>query len=144
MQQQQQQPGQGSWQGQNQSYYAPPDGPPQAQGYTIQAPPQQTSGRPTALETQRSASDFTPITLTDTTGQPSHENVPAPTSTGPATGTGASNVDPSRIGLLPKRPVSLLAPKAVSTEAQPPQPAAQDSDDLDYVENPFEDEERHR
>jgi len=42
-------------------------------------------------------------------------------------------IDPSKLGLLPKRPVSLIG-------ASPPPkiPATNEGDDLEYVENPFE------
>lgn len=46
---------------------------------------------------------------------------------------------PAKIGMLPKRPVSLLGstPAQSSTTRR-----ANDDDELDYVENPFDDE-RH-
>ncbi|KAI0302705.1 hypothetical protein BC826DRAFT_985809 [Russula brevipes] len=52
----------------------------------------------------------------------------------PVTNSGrpASNIDPGKIGLLPKRPVSL-----VNTEAQPSH-AQDEEEELEYVENPFE------
>jgi len=54
----------------------------------------------------------------------------------PNTGTSPpSNVDPSKIGLLPKRPVSL---------GSSPQPSKNfNEDEVEYVENPFE-ESAHR
>ncbi|KAJ8078503.1 hypothetical protein PM082_012785 [Marasmius tenuissimus] len=59
---------------------------------------------------------------------------PAP----PATGSG-TGLEKGKLGLLPKRPVSLLAqsPPQSTTNTKP---SKQDSDDeLEYVENPFED-----
>jgi len=52
----------------------------------------------------------------------------------PVTNSGrpASNIDPGKIGLLPKRPVSL-----VNTESQPSH-AQDEEEELEYVENPFE------
>ncbi|KAI5119810.1 hypothetical protein M0805_006943 [Coniferiporia weirii] len=64
---------------------------------------------------------------------PTAERIPPrPTSTGPPP---AGNVDPTKIGMLPKRPVSLIGfnPQASPTHAE------DDDDELDYVENPFED-----
>lgn len=40
----------------------------------------------------------------------------------------------AKIGLLPKRPVSLL-----NTNSPPATRPSDDDDDLEYVENPFED-----
>jgi len=53
----------------------------------------------------------------------------------PATNSGhpASNIDPGKIGLLPKRPVSL-----VNTEPEPSHAHDEDEEELEYVENPFE------
>ncbi|KAF7985085.1 hypothetical protein HWV62_8963 [Athelia sp. TMB] len=52
----------------------------------------------------------------------------------PATSSGAPPIDPSKLGMLPKRPVSLLR--------DPSQPPARhdddDDDELEYAENPFE------
>ncbi|KAI0663387.1 hypothetical protein C8Q70DRAFT_906392 [Cubamyces menziesii] len=51
---------------------------------------------------------------------------PPPTSSG-------SPVNAAKIGLLPKRPVSLL-----NTNSPPPTRPSDEDDDLEYVENPFE------
>ncbi|KAJ8473401.1 hypothetical protein ONZ51_g7887 [Trametes cubensis] len=51
---------------------------------------------------------------------------PPPTSSG-------SPVNAAKIGLLPKRPVSLL-----NTSSPPPTRPSDEDDDLEYVENPFE------
>ncbi|KAH9083936.1 hypothetical protein EDB83DRAFT_2332291 [Lactarius deliciosus] len=73
--------------------------------------------------------------------------VPAP----PATNTGrpplSNAIDPGKIGLLPKRPVSLVDTQSQSQQQfqdhQSPSHPPDDSDEeLEYVENPFE-EERH-
>ncbi|KAG1725402.1 uncharacterized protein EDB91DRAFT_1062246 [Suillus paluster] len=57
-------------------------------------------------------------------------DIPRPPSTGVGTPSG---IDPAKLGLLPKRPVSLL-------REQPPPSHRDDSDDeLEYTENPFED-----
>lgn len=113
-QQQQQQ-----WQGQSQTYYAPDpqSGPEPApisiQGYDIPSAP---APRPSEPELQA----------------PQPQRAVPPAITPPPT------IDPSKIGMLPKRPVSLIGPQ---TPPRPPSP--QDNDELDYVENPFE-EGRHR
>jgi len=44
-----------------------------------------------------------------------------------------SNIDPGKIGLLPKRPVSL-----VNIESQPGRAHDEEEEELEYVENPFE------
>ncbi|EIW85489.1 hypothetical protein CONPUDRAFT_142032 [Coniophora puteana RWD-64-598 SS2] len=62
----------------------------------------------------------------------------------PSTGAGSpGSIDPSKLGILPKRPVSLLrtaSPPAANTAvvAPPPHRGASD-DELEYAENPFED-----
>jgi len=48
------------------------------------------------------------------------------------------NIDPGKIGLLPKRPVSL-----VNTESQSSHAHDQDEEELEYLENPFEEEGKH-
>jgi len=51
-----------------------------------------------------------------------------------------STIDPSKIGLLPKRPVSLVS-------ASPPKISSADNvddDGLEYVENPFEEDQRRK
>jgi len=50
-----------------------------------------------------------------------------------------SNIDPSKLGLLPKRPVSLI-----SASPPPKIPPTNQEDDLEYAENPFEEEERRK
>ena len=47
----------------------------------------------------------------------------------PSTNSGAPPIDASKLGMLPKRPVSLL-----NTEPTP----KRDDDELEYAENPFE------
>lgn len=42
----------------------------------------------------------------------------------------------AKLGLLPKRPVSLLTPQPASTQTR--HPDEDDEDELEYVENPFE------
>ncbi|KZP34419.1 hypothetical protein FIBSPDRAFT_942545 [Athelia psychrophila] len=52
----------------------------------------------------------------------------------PSTSSGAPPIDPSKLGMLPKRPVSL-----VRDPSQPPARHEEDEDDeLEYAENPFE------
>ncbi|KAJ7267626.1 hypothetical protein B0H12DRAFT_1200779 [Mycena haematopus] len=64
----------------------------------------------------------------------------APTSMGtpnpPGTNSGAPQIDGGKLGMLPKRPVSLLrtnSPPSASTGAPP-----SSDDELEYAENPFE------
>ncbi|OCB87339.1 hypothetical protein A7U60_g5478 [Sanghuangporus baumii] len=66
--------------------------------------------------------------------------IPAPAERIPARPPSAGNVDPSKIGMLPKRPVSLLDTTGSQPQAQSNAMAHRDSadDELDYVENPFE------
>lgn len=54
-------------------------------------------------------------------------------------GTGATPIDGNKLGLLPKRPVSLLRP---SDGATPMQRKESEDEELEYVENPFEDGNR--
>lgn len=60
-------------------------------------------------------------------------DTPRPPSTGAGTPSG---IDPAKLGLLPKRPVSLLR------EQVPPSHRDDSDDELEYTENPFEDRGR--
>ncbi|THH03058.1 hypothetical protein EW145_g6568 [Phellinidium pouzarii] len=127
----------------SQAYYAP-SGPPPPQGQSY-APAgaqrynsgQQQQGYDAALQAQTvptpaadaAASGFT-VSDTVTTPPLSERIPPRPTSAGPPP---AGNVDPTKIGMLPKRPVSLLG-------STPPNAVRDDEDELDYVENPFEEQ----
>jgi len=51
-----------------------------------------------------------------------------------------ANIDPSKLGLLPKNPVSLIDSSPPSKTA----PTEDHLDDLEYVENPFEEDARHK
>ncbi|KAJ7467203.1 hypothetical protein FB451DRAFT_1260475 [Mycena latifolia] len=53
----------------------------------------------------------------------------------PSTNTGAPPIDGGKLGMLPKRPVSLLRTNSPPTAA--PHPSS-DEDELEYAENPFE------
>ncbi|EEB89557.1 hypothetical protein MPER_12327 [Moniliophthora perniciosa FA553] len=55
----------------------------------------------------------------------------------PATGTG-SGIDGGKLGLLPKRPVSLLAQSPPPGDNANKTKRPDDDDELEYVENPFE------
>ncbi|SJK97176.1 uncharacterized protein ARMOST_00427 [Armillaria ostoyae] len=73
----------------------------------------------------------------DLTPSPKEETVPRPPSTGPGL-----PIDGGKLGLLPKRPVSLLRTSSPPAGGQPEPPAKTDAvndHDLEYVENPFED-----
>ncbi|KAF5369828.1 hypothetical protein D9758_001255 [Tetrapyrgos nigripes] len=59
------------------------------------------------------------------------------TSPPPATSTG-SDIDSGKLGLLPKRPVSLLRAENTPGQTQPQPATRRDSDELEYAENPFE------
>jgi len=64
----------------------------------------------------------------------------------------SSNIEAGKLGLLPKRPVSLLRDPATTSssppgasELQPSRQLSQDDDDgLEYTENPFEETEKQR
>ncbi|KAK0195111.1 hypothetical protein F5146DRAFT_1024247 [Armillaria mellea] len=73
----------------------------------------------------------------DLTPSPKEETVPRPPSTGPGL-----PIDGGKLGLLPKRPVSLLrtsSPPASGQSGPLANTDAVDDHDLEYVENPFED-----
>ncbi|KAJ7933776.1 hypothetical protein B0H13DRAFT_1592174 [Mycena leptocephala] len=53
----------------------------------------------------------------------------------PTTNTGAPQIDGGKLGMLPKRPVSLLRTNSPPTGGAPP---SSDDDELEYAENPFE------
>ncbi|KAG7446561.1 uncharacterized protein BT62DRAFT_931999 [Guyanagaster necrorhizus] len=73
----------------------------------------------------------------DLTPSPKEETVPRP----PSAGQGMP-IDGGKLGLLPKRPVSLFRTSTPPVDGQlgPPTKIESDNDhDLEYVENPFED-----
>jgi len=59
----------------------------------------------------------------------------AATSAGTSTSPAPASYDASRIGLLPRKPVSLIDNTAAGKSKQP---RVDDDDDVEYVENPFE------
>jgi len=63
---------------------------------------------------------------------PPHTGTPPP----PSTTSGAPAIDPGKLGMLPKRPVSLL--RSPSDPAPKPDDEDDDDDELEYAENPFE------
>ncbi|KAJ7813497.1 hypothetical protein B0H14DRAFT_2853225 [Mycena olivaceomarginata] len=65
---------------------------------------------------------------------------PAP----PSTNSGRPQIDGGKLGMLPKRPVSLLGtnPPPAATGAGGGAPPSSDDDDLEYAENPFEEHGR--
>ncbi|KAI0368283.1 hypothetical protein BV20DRAFT_948405 [Pilatotrama ljubarskyi] len=105
----------------------------QAQGYNVDAPPAQRSAGSTAASpmptpgsgptTPPPGGQFSPAASPRPSG-----DIPRP----PPTGSG-SPVNPAKIGLLPKRPVSLL-----NVNTPPATKPSDEDDDLEYVENPFE------
>ncbi|EKM54735.1 uncharacterized protein PHACADRAFT_258770 [Phanerochaete carnosa HHB-10118-sp] len=76
-------------------------------------------------------------TIPRVTTPPSDILRPPPTQSG-------SPLNPAKFGLLPKRPVSLLTPQASGANAiaREASVSEDDEDELDYVENPFE-EHKH-
>ncbi|KAI0256357.1 hypothetical protein BJV78DRAFT_459074 [Lactifluus subvellereus] len=68
------------------------------------------------------------VTVVDDDDSATAVSPPSATRSGPP----PSNIDPGKIGLLPKRPVSL-----VNTQSQPSR-APDEEEELEYVENPFE------
>ncbi|KAK0213127.1 hypothetical protein DFS33DRAFT_1377588 [Desarmillaria ectypa] len=73
----------------------------------------------------------------DLTPSPKEETTPRP----PSTGQGMP-IDGGKLGLLPKRPVSLLRTSSPPADGQRGPPTKRDivnDHDLEYVENPFED-----
>ncbi|KAI0339975.1 hypothetical protein BDW22DRAFT_1361062 [Trametopsis cervina] len=108
----------------------PPTQPPAISGYDVSdiaepapahAPPAQT--QPPPVLTSMPEPSIAPAAAPST-------ETPRP----PTTQSG-SPLDATKFGLLPKRPVSLLSPQV---SAQRPKDDDEDEDELDYVENPFE------
>lgn len=60
----------------------------------------------------------------------------------PGPGGGSVPIDGNKLGLLPKRPVSLLRPETGSGAPTQMQRQESTDDDLEYVENPFEEGNR--
>ncbi|KAH9839169.1 uncharacterized protein C8Q71DRAFT_748265 [Rhodofomes roseus] len=58
--------------------------------------------------------------------------------------SGGSPIDAAKLGLLPKRPVSLLMPQSTSGTGAGAMQRQQSEDELEYVENPFEEGEGKR
>ncbi|KAI0081978.1 hypothetical protein K474DRAFT_1694672 [Panus rudis PR-1116 ss-1] len=73
-----------------------------------------------------------PVTQTSRPTSPAVNEIPKP----PATQSG-SPVNPAKVGLLPKRPVSLLGSQPGSAAST--KPRDESDDELEYAENPFED-----
>lgn len=112
-----------------QQQYAPP---PSMQGYNI-AP---------AANINQTASVSIP-----TAPAAAPRSGPGSVSTSPNTGGLSSspappaNIDTARLGLLPKRPVSLID-TSTGSGSKKATVADEDDDDLEYVENPFDDKRR--
>ena len=106
-------------------------------------PPSTTSANPN-LNTNAGAGSTLPASSGRWQYQPEQpETLPPPPAPTAATGTTEEprrSVDATRLGLLPKRPVSLMDVNANTRSAQPPaQTHAQDSDNesLEYVDRPM-------
>ncbi|KZT29152.1 hypothetical protein NEOLEDRAFT_1175458 [Neolentinus lepideus HHB14362 ss-1] len=112
-----------------QAYYAPNVYAEQGYDVTPNAAPQRevplSTQAPTNVPTTAAGSPPT------SSSPPAHSETPRPPST--QTGPPTSSIDPTKIGLLPKRPVSLIR------DQQPSSQPHDDEEELDYVENPFED-----
>ncbi|KAI9455471.1 hypothetical protein BJY52DRAFT_1280236 [Lactarius psammicola] len=113
-----------------QAYYAP----------RLHPSPRAEDPPPSVLSNSGSGAPAPYTTTDDPTG------VPAP----PATNAGrplSNTIDPGKIGLLPKRPVSLVDTQSQSQQQfhqnrSPSHPSDDSDEELEYVENPFE-EGRH-
>ncbi|KAI0743999.1 hypothetical protein C8Q80DRAFT_1184470 [Daedaleopsis nitida] len=111
------------------------DGHSQVQGYNLDPPAVQSqpssqsppSTSPIPTPAVRSTSPQAASGLSPAASPRPSSDVPRP----PPTATG-SPVNAAKIGLLPKRPVSLLNTNS------PPASRPSDDDELEYVENPFE------
>ncbi|KAK1229057.1 hypothetical protein PQX77_007873 [Marasmius sp. AFHP31] len=98
--------------------------------------PSSPTGRETPPPQQSTVPSKEPQGYDASPSSPSAAEIQTPAP--PATGSG-TGLEKGKLGLLPKRPVSLLAqsPPQSTTNTKP---SKQDSDDeLEYVENPFED-----
>jgi len=123
-------------------------------GYVVQSPPRSIGGNsnpnlvPNTTHvapnstTKPASTGSSTYTLPTTGTSPPPEfaqrsyDAPRPPSTGAGTPSG---IDPIKLGLLPKRPVSLLREQHPSAQ----QSRRDDSDDeLEYTENPFEERSR--
>ncbi|TBU47317.1 hypothetical protein BD309DRAFT_988189 [Dichomitus squalens] len=80
------------------------------------------------IPTTATQQSTTGLGLSASPSTPPSSDIPRP----PPTSSG-SPVNPAKIGLLPKRPVSLL-----NTNSPPATRPSDEDDDLEYVENPFE------
>ncbi|KAI0358652.1 hypothetical protein OH77DRAFT_1421082 [Trametes cingulata] len=105
----------------------------QLQGYNLDAPPVQRSPGSAAaspMPTPGSGPTTPPpgAQLSPAASPRPSGDIPRP----PPTGSG-SPVNPAKIGLLPKRPVSLL-----NVNTPPATKPSDEDDELEYVENPFE------
>ncbi|KAN0111447.1 hypothetical protein V8E52_008470 [Russula decolorans] len=72
-----------------------------------------------------------PSVVSSSVNRGSSASTPPPPTTN--NGPPVTNIDPGKIGLLPKRPVSL-----VNTESQSSEAHDEDEEELEYLENPFE------
>ncbi|KAH9929581.1 uncharacterized protein BXZ73DRAFT_47886 [Epithele typhae] len=99
-----------------------------AQGYTVDGPMSTPPTESLPIATAPRDPSPVPSGLTPNASPRPSSDVPRP----PAT-MGGSPVNAAKIGLLPKRPVSLL-----NTNSPPATKPSDDDDDLEYVENPFE------
>ncbi|KDQ55779.1 hypothetical protein JAAARDRAFT_37198 [Jaapia argillacea MUCL 33604] len=129
--------------------YQAPSSPPRqpTQGYNVSPPPGGSPNRPSPLPSP-SASDAAPsnpfnaqaANAPRTSYDPpprASADVSAPRPPPTQSGPPPAGIDPTKIGLLPKRPVSLLRDQPSQSR-----PIHDDDDELEYVENPFEEGRR--
>jgi len=100
--------------------------PPRSQGYDATPAPQIPAPAPVNSPFSNTVSPAVPPTNPTSSGSLSSHQPPAGSPPG-------GGIDRSKLGLLPKRPVTLVD----DVPAQP-NPRHEDEDELDYVENPFE------
>ncbi|KAJ7049656.1 hypothetical protein C8F01DRAFT_1378162 [Mycena amicta] len=100
--------------------------------YQQQRKAQEQAQMPAYYDPNASATEHTPSAGYD--AEP--VSMPSP----PSTNAGAPQIDAGKLGMLPKRPVSLLrtSPPPAGTAGGAP-PSSDDDGELEYAENPFED-----
>ncbi|KAF7305902.1 CUE domain-containing protein [Mycena chlorophos] len=78
--------------------------------------------------------DAEPVSMPAPAGGAGAAATPSP----PMTQSGAPQIDGGKLGMLPKRPVSLLRTTPPPAGAASGAPPSSDDDELEYAENPFE------
>ncbi|KAF9050061.1 hypothetical protein BJ165DRAFT_1456239 [Panaeolus papilionaceus] len=132
----------------NATYYDPNPSPAERQRPIAASPPRTSPPVTTATNKGYDVGDDSPppatiaspspTPVTKTVVTPPAETISALPSPPPATSSGAP-FDAGRFGLLPKKPVSLL-PQSPATSGAISSSGYDSDDDLEYAENPFEDD----